>query len=141
PRARGNATVFGMGEPAAELRETGAGLFDGITLDSDPMAVLRHLRVPQLWLLGGQDIDAPHEETERRLRHLAADGMPIEVVVYPDAEHGMYEFELAPDGTRLSTRQPPEYFAAMRDFILGAAAKRSAPQTGDGVIGDRPSKR
>jgi len=74
--------------------------------------------------LGGQDIDAPHEETERRLRGLADEGLPIRVVVYPDAEHGMYEFELAPDGTRLSTRQPPDYFAAMRDFILGGRTRR-----------------
>ena len=103
------------------------------------MPVLRNLRVPQLWLLGGQDIDAPHEETERRLRQLAHEGMPIDVVVYPDAEHGMYEFELAPDGTRLSTHQPPEYFAAMRDFILGASAKPSEPQGDDDGIGDHPA--
>lgn len=135
---RGNATFFLLEKSEAELREVGPGLFPGIPLDYDPMPVLRHLRVPQLWLLGGQDIDAPHEETERRLRRLAGEGLPIQVVVYPDAEHGMYEFELAPDGTRLSTRQPPDYFAAMRDFILGTSAQGSTPQAG-GVIGNRPA--
>ena len=137
---RGNATFFLLEKTEAELREVGPGLFPGIPLDYDPMPVLRNLRVPQLWLLGGQDIDAPHEETERRLRQLAGEGMPIDVVVYPDAEHGMYEFELAPDGTRLSTQQPPGYFAAMRDFILGASARPSVPQAGDGGIGHRAAR-
>mgnify|MGYP000852009463 CR=1 FL=1 len=116
---RGNATFFLLEKTEAELREVGPGLFPGIPVDYDPMPVLRNLRVPQLWLLGGQDIDAPHAETERRLRALADEGLPIQVVVYPDAEHGMYEFEVAPDGTRLSTRQPEGYFEAMRDFIGG----------------------
>lgn len=136
---RGNATHFLLEKPEAELREIGPGLFPGIPLDYDPMPVLRHLRVPQLWLLGGQDIDAPHEETERRLRRLAAQGMPIQLVVHPDAEHGMYEFETAPDGTRLSTRQPAEYFAAMRDFILAASTQRRVPQAGGGNAGHPPA--
>jgi hypothetical protein len=32
-------------------------------------------------------------------------------------EHGMTEYELKPDGTRVSTRFAPGYFAMMRDFI------------------------
>lgn len=123
---RGNATFFLLENDEQMLRTDGPALFPGIPLDYDPMPVLRNLRVPQLWVLGGEDIDAPHAETERRLRALAAQGAPIQVTVFPDAEHGMYEFETGPEGERLSTRQPAEYFPLMRDFILssrpGAAA-------------------
>lgn len=117
---RGNITFFLLENDEAKLRDVGPTLLPGVPLDYDPMPVLRNLRVPQLWVLGGQDIDAPHAETERRLRALAAQGAPIQVTVFPDAEHGMYEFEAGPEGERLSTRQPPEYFPLMRDFILSA---------------------
>jgi hypothetical protein len=34
------------------------------------------------------------------------------------AEHGIFEYETAADGTRLSTRNSDGYFAMMRDYIL-----------------------
>jgi hypothetical protein len=37
--------------------------------------------------------------------------------MFRGAEHGMYEYEVAPDGTRLSTRQPESYFRMMVDFV------------------------
>jgi pimeloyl-ACP methyl ester carboxylesterase len=102
----------------AELREIGPRLFAGIPLQHDPMPVLRNLAVPQLWILGEDDIDAPSAETDRRLRALAITGVPITTVVFPHAEHGIFEYENAPDGRRLSTRQPEPYFRLMRDFIV-----------------------
>jgi uncharacterized protein len=79
--------------------------------------VLRNLGVPQLWILGADDTDAPSGETERRLRALAAEGKPIVTAVFPHAEHGIYEYETKADGTRVSTRHPDGYFAMMLDFI------------------------
>ena len=81
------------------------------------MPVLRNLDVPQLWILGADDTDAPSAETERRLRALAAEGKPIVTAVFPHADHGIYEYETKADGTRVSTRNPDGYFAMMRDFI------------------------
>lgn len=45
--------------------------------------------------------------------------------MFPNAEHGMWEFVVAPDGTRVSTRQPEGYFRMLVDFardgrLLGA---------------------
>lgn len=114
---RGNVSFFILEKPEAELRSVGPTLFPGAPMDYDALPVLRNLRTPQLWLLGGADIDAPSAETARRLSALAKDGAPIRFTVFPHAEHGMYEFELAADGSRLSTRQPAEYFPQMRDFI------------------------
>src|SRR5262245_19463185 len=81
------------------------------------MPVLRNLQTPQLWILGEDDIDAPSAETATRLKGLAASGSPIITAMFRGAEHGMYEYELAPDGKRLSTRQPEGYFRMMADFI------------------------
>jgi uncharacterized protein len=51
------------------------------------------------------------------IKSLIAHGKDYTLAVYPGAGHGMTEYELEPDGTRISTRFAPGYFAMMRDFI------------------------
>jgi pimeloyl-ACP methyl ester carboxylesterase len=128
---RGNVTQIIISQPREMLREQGPVLFAGILPDYDPMPVLRRLETPQLWILGAEDIDAPVAETVRRLRSLKKDGRPISTVIYPRAEHGMYEFELDASGERLSTRQPATYFPLMCDFIRRG---KIAPRYGDSTI-------
>jgi pimeloyl-ACP methyl ester carboxylesterase len=101
----------------AQLRERGPELVPHVPAQYDPMPVLRNLNVPQLWILGADDTDAPSAETVRRLRALAAEGKPTITAVFPRADHGIYEYETKADGTRVSTRNPDGYFAMMRDFI------------------------
>ena len=67
-------------------------------------------------MLGAADLDAPSAETARRLRGLAAEGKQISSVTFPGAEHGITEFEIAPDGTRSSTRYAAGYFEILRDY-------------------------
>ena len=100
-----------------ELRERGPELVWHVPAQYDPMPVLRNLDVPQLWILGSDDTDAPSAETQQRLRALAAEGKPIVTAVFPHADHGIYEYETRADGTRISTRNADGYFAMMRDFI------------------------
>jgi hypothetical protein len=95
------------------------------------MPVLEKLRTPQLWILGADDIDAPPVETWRRLLALRSAGLPISAVMFPRAEHGMYEYELNSMGERASTRQPTDYFRLMRDFILSGEIQR---EYGDAVV-------
>jgi dienelactone hydrolase len=99
--------------------------------DYDPMPVLRQLKVPQLWILGADDIDAPIGETMRRLRALRREGRPIDVVIYPRAEHGMFEYQLDTGGERVSTRQPATYLSLMSGF---AQSGRIAPRYGDAIV-------
>jgi hypothetical protein len=123
----GEFARFLLDTPDDQIRKAGPPLISGINLDYDPMPVLKTLNVPQLWLLGGKDRDAAPYETEHRLTRLRCAGRPITLAVYPNAEHGMYEFETGPDAERLSTRQPRSYFAVMRDFILtGRLSPREA---------------
>ena len=127
----GDVTWVLLEKSPDELRVAGPKLFAGIPLHYDPMPVLRNLTVPQLWILGEDDVDAPSAETARRLRTLNATGHPISVAVYPHAEHGIYEYETAADGQRLSTRQPDGYFRLMHDFILGRLLE---PQYGTATL-------
>jgi uncharacterized protein len=114
---RGNFTSYLLTTPQDTSRREGPSLLEGVPAHYDPMPVLANLDVPQLWLLGGQDRDAPPAETARRLEALRKAGRPISVVVFPNADHGMYEFETTADGERISTRQPEGYFLSMKNFI------------------------
>jgi hypothetical protein len=127
----GDITWALLAWPAEELKQKGPVLFAGAPLQYDPMPVLRNLDTPQLWILGGEDADAPSAETIKRLRGLQQSGRPIALAVYPHAEHGMYEFETKPDGTRVDTRNPDGYFAMMRDFILSGKVQG---KYGDAVL-------
>ena len=115
---RGDVAFYLLETPEAKLREEGPVLLAGVPANYDPMPVLRNLDTPQLWILAADDHDAPSAETERRLRALQAKGKPITVAVFPNTEHGIYEFETGADGTRVDTRNPKGYFTMMRDFIL-----------------------
>ncbi|HVX05873.1 MAG TPA: alpha/beta hydrolase [Rhodanobacteraceae bacterium] len=114
----GDVTWLLLAWPPEKLKQEGPVLFANVPAEYDPMPVLRNLDTAQLWILGGEDADAPSAETIKRLRGLQRAGRPVTLAVYPHAEHGMYEFETKPDGTRVDTRNPEGYFAMMRDFIL-----------------------
>jgi hypothetical protein len=115
----GDVTWVLLEKSPEELRVTGPKLFAAVPLHYDPMPVLRNLTVPQLWILGEDDVDAPSAETAKRLRDLNAAGHSISVAVFPGAEHGIYEYETAANGERHSTRHSDGYFNLMRDFIVG----------------------
>ena len=86
----------------------------------EPLPTIRNVAVPQLWILAGKDTEAPHEATLAD-RGLQAGGSPIEVVVYPDAEHGMIAVEEGPDGRRLAGHYAEGYFEMLIDWILKQA--------------------
>lgn len=100
----------------AELRAL-APEFDWHTpFHYDPMPALRADKVPQLWILGGEDYEAPSAETMRRLKSLIGQGLPFTLAYYSNAEHGITLFETGADGSRVSTRYAPGYFRMILDF-------------------------
>jgi uncharacterized protein len=100
----------------AELRALAAEFDWHTPFHYDPMPVLRADKTPQLWILGGEDYEAPSAETRRRIKSLMAEGLPFTLAYYPSAEHGMTLFETGADGSRVSTRYVPGYFRMIRDF-------------------------
>lgn len=113
----GDITFFLLASTEAKLREQGPVLLADVIADYDPMPVLQNLDTPQLWILGADDHDAPSAETARRLGKLQAQGKPINIAVFPHTEHGIYEYEITPEGERVDTRNPDGYFKMMCDFV------------------------
>jgi len=112
----GDYTFFLLPHSEAELRAMRAEFNWGTPFYYDPMPTLRANRVPQLWILGGEDYEAPSAETRRRIESLIATGRPFTLAYYPDAEHGMTLFESDADGARISTRYASGYLRMIRDF-------------------------
>ena len=88
----------------------------GTSWGYDPMPTLRQVSAPQLWILAGEDREAPHEETLRRLTLLQREGRPIVTAVFPATDHGILEFEER-DGERVYTRYAEGYYSMMVEWI------------------------
>jgi uncharacterized protein len=112
----GNYTHFILPYTADEIREKGKDFIFETPFRYDPMPTLRAVEAPQLWILGEDDLEAPSAETSRLIKTLIAEGKPITLALFPHGEHGITEYEVAPNGERVSTRYAPGYFAMMRDF-------------------------
>ena len=121
----GNYTHFILPYTAAEIREKGKDFIWGTPFRYDPMPTLRAVEAPQLWILGEDDLEAPSAETSRRIKTLIAEGKPMTLALFPRAEHGMTEYEVASNGERVSTRYAPGYFAMMRDFARNSRVSGS----------------
>lgn len=82
----------------------------------DPLPVLAGLQVPQLWVLAGDDLQAPPANTLARLQELQAQRRPIDIALYPGTGHGIHEFT-AVDGKRVDLRNPEGYHALLAGWI------------------------
>lgn len=100
----------------------------------DPMPTLRASRTPQLWVLGADDRVAPSAGSAADIQSLIAAGKRYTLAIYPGADHGMTEFEPAPDGRRVSTRYAGGYFAMMRDFIRDGRVDGAGDRYGKAVV-------
>lgn len=107
--------------PADELRQNGVPQFNSLNIDwtLDPMSVMRETDVPQLWVLAGEDREAPIELTSKRLSTLKGEGKDITIYTFPDTDHGMWEFFQQQDGTRELTRVTPGFYDLMADWAKG----------------------
>jgi uncharacterized protein len=88
----------------------------GTSWEYEPLPVLERLEAPQLWVVAAEDREAPPVETLRRIRMLQANGRPIDLAVFPEADHGMLEYA-EHDGERTLLRHPEGYFALLGDWI------------------------
>lgn len=98
--------------------EAAMPFFDrGTSWDYEPRPVLASLTMPALWVLGAEDREAPPDTTIPILEELQAEGTPIDVAIFPDADHGIIEFETLDDGSRASTRYSDGYHRLLVDWI------------------------
>ncbi|MEK8034856.1 alpha/beta hydrolase [Ideonella sp. DXS29W] len=110
--------------PNNELRRIGRARFDNLELiwDHDAVQPLRQLRSPLLWVLAGEDREAPIETTRNALLALAQEGKPVDLYLFPDTDHGMVEFTTHSDGSRSPTRITDGYLKLIGDWIKGGVS-------------------
>ncbi|HET6553391.1 MAG TPA: alpha/beta hydrolase [Dyella sp.] len=118
-KVEGEFTGELIAEDESDLRRTGAPRYDNLNIlwRYDAVAALRALDIPQLWVLAGEDREAPNAITQQRLIDLKRQGKPIDLYVFPRTDHGMYEFTQDADGTRHVTRITDGYFRLLADWI------------------------
>ena len=73
-------------------------------------------------MLAGEDREAPIETTRSALLGLAKEGKPFDVYLFPDTDHGMFEFTTHADGSRKVTRIADGYLKLLGDWIKGRAS-------------------
>jgi pimeloyl-ACP methyl ester carboxylesterase len=111
----------------AQLRVGGPQRDEGTLWDFDAVGVLGRLKTPLLWMVAGKDSEGPGEETPVNLLALKALGHPISVALFPNAEHGIHELRILPDGRRELVAYGRSYFAMEMDFARNGRLKRSYP--------------
>jgi pimeloyl-ACP methyl ester carboxylesterase len=102
----------------------------GVMWRYDAMAVLRRLDVPQLWVFARDDSIAPSAPSIARLQTLQRAGKPIEIAVFPDADHGIHEVAVSAGGTRTLPGYAKGYHRLLADWMNG----RSASSYGAAVL-------
>ena len=85
----------------------------------DPVPTLERLNIPMLWLVAGKDMEAPPEPTLEVLARLKRQGRILTVKTFPDADHGIQDFEVR-NGRRVRTRFSDGYFSTLRGWVLQA---------------------
>lgn len=86
--------------PEFALRIVGPMRSMGTSWNYEPAPVIRALDIPQFWMLAADDTEAPSAETIAILRAMQAEGRPIDLAVYPGADHSMVVTERNGDQVR-----------------------------------------
>jgi pimeloyl-ACP methyl ester carboxylesterase len=95
--------------------------------DYDSEAVLRQLKVPQLWAMAEDDSVAPSAHSIERLEALKRSGPPIEIVVFPHTDHGIRLYTVDAEGQHHTTRMADGYLRLLADW----AKRTPQPPYGD----------
>ncbi|MES2074828.1 MAG: alpha/beta hydrolase [Pseudomonadota bacterium] len=118
---KGGYTGVVLGMSVDDLRKNGIPQFDklGVDWSQNPVEVLKKVDVPHMWALAGEDRQAPIALTVERLLTLRKQGRDIALYVFPDTDHGMWNYEQAADLSRKHTRVTPGFYDLMADWAKG----------------------
>ena len=114
----GDITGLLTATPDAEMEAVRRMLDFPYDLTYDSLPAIQALEVPLLWVLAGADTEAPHENTLAILENLQAQGQPVDIAIFPDAEHGLIAVDGNPgEDRRLAGRYAEGYFGLLVDWI------------------------
>jgi pimeloyl-ACP methyl ester carboxylesterase len=92
----------------------------------DPVPTVASLSIPSLWIFGGEDSSMPTDWSIEELERLQTVGRPVEIEVFPEAEHGILLFEDR-EGERSRTGYAPGYLPLQVEWIRRGAGLGLAP--------------
>lgn len=105
---------------SGEAREFGPSLSQGLNFDYEPKPVITTIKPRQLWLLGGRDRQAPSTGAVLVLRDIQRSRPDLDVVVFPEADHGLIEKFQGPTGETSS--YPSGLFDLLASWIFTGRA-------------------
>jgi hypothetical protein len=82
----------------------------------EPVPTLETLKIPMLWLIAQDDIEAPPEPTIEVLKRLRQQGKPFQTIIFPKTDHGIREFVVR-DGQRVTVQYARNYFSTMVNWM------------------------
>lgn len=97
----------------------------------DPEPVVAELEVPSLWIFGGDDHSMPTEWTVEKLRRLQDQGSPVEILVYPEADHGILRFDRSAGKERRFIGYEPTYHRTQVQWLRRQSGLAAAEPAGD----------
>ncbi len=107
-----------LGAPNIALRIVGPMIDVGTSWEYEPRPVIESLEMPQLWIVAEKDRSAPAPKTIEIITEIQETKTTIDLVVFPDTDHGIVEFTEAEDGTRTYGNVAEGYYALIRDYVL-----------------------
>jgi uncharacterized protein len=104
---------------------------DGIS-GFDPRPILRRLRIPMLWLLGGLDMNQPSALDVEVLQQIKTDtGADYTWRVFPDGNHGIFEVKTGLNSELDQSRgMPAAFFTSVRDWLHAHGLSRESDGLG-----------
>jgi uncharacterized protein len=107
-----------------EIKTHGPAMAQGLTFEYEPRPVIESIKSRQLWLLAGNDRQAPNAGTQVILGQIQRKRPNLAVVVFPNADHGLIESKKATNGVVLA--YSAKLFELTADWIM--QNKRSMPK-------------
>jgi uncharacterized protein len=116
-KVNGEYTGYLLRLPNWVIQLIGPWIDVGTSWEYDPLPALQAYQGRHLWVLAGRDSSAPSAITLKVLREVQATHPNLDVVMFPNADHGIIEFTEKPDGSRSETGFSPGYFPLLVDWI------------------------
>jgi pimeloyl-ACP methyl ester carboxylesterase len=116
-KVNGEYTGYLLRLPNWVIQFVGPWLDMGTSWEYDPLPALQAYQGPHLWVLAGRDSSAPSATTLKILRDVQATHPNLDIVMFPNADHGIIEFTEGKDGTRNEIGFSPGYFPLMVEWI------------------------
>jgi len=83
----------------------------------DPVPTVTSLEIPSLWIFGAEDSSMPTEDSIVKLEEIRELGRPVEIEVFPEAEHGILLFKEDGDSDRKYLGYAPGYLELQVDWL------------------------